>query len=111
MSNVKQEDILLGYIGVSGKQGPKGEKGPYYTPNVDEEGNISWTNTGDLPNPPTQNIKGPKGDPGIVTGAVHSFNTRQGDVIPLAGDYTPGMVNSVDVENYISNSEIEALFN
>ena len=50
--------------GPIGPQGPQGETGPVFIPNVDEEGNISWTNNGDLPNPTTRNIKGPQGEPG-----------------------------------------------
>lgn len=42
---------------------------------------------------------------------VESFNERDGKVLPESGDYTSGMVNAVDIENYISNLEIEALFN
>ena len=38
--------------------------GATFIPNVDAEGNISWTNDKGLPNPSTQNIKGEKGDPG-----------------------------------------------
>lgn len=38
-----------------------GETGPYFTPAVDASGNISWTNNGGLPNPASQNIKGPQG--------------------------------------------------
>lgn len=40
---------------------PKGETGPYFTPAVDDEGNLSWTNNGDLTNPETVNIRGPQG--------------------------------------------------
>lgn len=47
--------------GIQGEQGPQGETGPYFTPAVDAEGNLSWTNNGDLTNPPTVNIKGPQG--------------------------------------------------
>ena len=46
--------------------GEKGDTGPYYTPSVDDSGNISWTNNGGLVNPTTKNIKGPKGDPGAT---------------------------------------------
>lgn len=42
----------------------KGDTGPYFTPAVDASGNISWTNNGGLPNPTTQNIKGPAGQDG-----------------------------------------------
>ena len=38
--------------------------GATFTPSVDTEGNISWTNDKNLPNPTTQNIKGEKGDKG-----------------------------------------------
>lgn len=40
------------------------ENGATFTPSVDSAGNISWTNDKSLPNPTTQNIKGPKGDKG-----------------------------------------------
>ena len=36
----------------------------YYTPNVDANGIISWTNNGNLENPETRNIKGPRGPQG-----------------------------------------------
>lgn len=36
----------------------------YYTPNVDTNGIISWTNNGNLENPETRNIKGPQGPRG-----------------------------------------------
>lgn len=42
----------------------KGDTGPYFTPSVSSEGDLSWTNNGDLINPDTVNIKGPQGDIG-----------------------------------------------
>ena len=33
----------------------------YFTPSVDTDGNLSWTNNGDLENPTTRNIKGQQG--------------------------------------------------
>lgn len=42
-----------------GAQGPQGADGTTFTPSVDSAGNISWTNDGGKPNPPTQNIMGP----------------------------------------------------
>lgn len=36
----------------------QGRIGPYYTPSVDNEGNLSWTNNGGLANPATVNIMG-----------------------------------------------------
>lgn len=40
----------------------KGEDGAVFTPSVDVDGNLSWTNDGGLDNPDTVNIKGDKGD-------------------------------------------------
>lgn len=41
-----------------------GKNGFTFTPNVDSQGNLSWTNDGDLENPQTVNIRGEKGDKG-----------------------------------------------
>ena len=43
-------------------------KGATFTPSVSEEGVISWTNDGDLTNPPEVNIKGPAGASGVYVG-------------------------------------------
>ena len=40
----------------------KGDKGAVFTPHVDEQCNLSWSNDGGLANPPTVNIKGDNGD-------------------------------------------------
>ena len=42
----------------------EGLKGATFTPRVDAEGNLSWTNDGGLENPAVVNIKGNKGDKG-----------------------------------------------
>lgn len=42
----------------------QGLVGPYFLPNVDESGEISWSNNGGLPNPEPQNIRGPQGEDG-----------------------------------------------
>ena len=44
------------------QKGDTGDTGPYFIPNVDSYGNLSWTNNGGLNNPTSRNIKGPKGD-------------------------------------------------
>lgn len=46
----------------TGLDGAPGKDGVTFTPHVDADGNLSWTNDGGLPNPPTVNIMGPKGD-------------------------------------------------
>ena len=59
-----------GPAGATGGQGPKGDDGEdgkdgvTFTPSVDSAGNLSWSNDKGLANPPTVNIKGPKGDSG-----------------------------------------------
>lgn len=55
---------LQGIQGETGPQGPAGADGTTFTPSVDENGNLSWTNDGGKGNPVTVNVKGPKGDTG-----------------------------------------------
>lgn len=43
-----------------------GKNGVIFTPSIDSEGNLSWTNDGDLENPESANIKGPQGEQGIT---------------------------------------------
>lgn len=47
-----------------GGTGADGEDGATFTPYVDANGNLSWTNDKGLANPDTVNIRGPKGDDG-----------------------------------------------
>lgn len=58
---------IQGISGQDGQDGAPGANGVTFTPNVDADGNISWTNDGNLPNPDTVNIRGPKGDAGQST--------------------------------------------
>lgn len=58
-----------GSNGTNGKDGADGADGATFTPSVDSAGNLSWTNNKGLTNPPTVNIKGPKGDAGSGGGS------------------------------------------
>ena len=61
--------IPKGYDGSNGDGGDSGvvaEEGATFTPYVDSNGNISWTNNKELPNPQEVNIKGPAGDNGAT---------------------------------------------
>ena len=53
-----------GEKGETGDAGPKGDKGTTFVPDVDTDGNLSWSNADGVANPETVNIKGPKGDKG-----------------------------------------------
>lgn len=94
-----------GEKGDTGSAGPQGEVGPYYTPNVDADGNLSWTNNGGLENPTTVNIKGPQGEQGIQgdqgpqgqTGETGQTGP-QGETGPQGATFTP----SLDAEGNLS---------
>lgn len=49
----------------NGKNGIDGKDGATFTPNLNEDGDLSWNNDKGLPNPTTINIKGPQGNQGI----------------------------------------------
>ena len=55
-TEVKRYDVLLAMLE---------EKGAYYTPTVDAEGNLSWKKSLEqMPDAPAVNIRGPQGEPG-----------------------------------------------
>ena len=85
-----------GETGTQGPQGIQGKTGPYFVPSVDTEGNLSWSNTGDLQNPQTVNIKGPQGIQGI--------QGEQGEIGPQGekGSTGPYYTPSVDSEGNLS---------
>lgn len=77
----------------------KGVDGATFTPNVDSAGNLSWSNNKGLANPPTVNIKGPKGDAGSGGGTITeikangiSIATRGVANIPAASTSEYGVI-------------------
>lgn len=50
--------------GIPGENGNPGENGSTFTPSINANGDLSWSNDGGLPNPETVNIKGPQGPQG-----------------------------------------------
>ncbi len=61
------EEERVNYYNKTKEEVENGEfNGATFKPNVDNLGNISWTNDKGLENPQTQNIKGDKGDKGDV---------------------------------------------
>lgn len=100
ISNIKSEaNANLGYIAqatntslneISSTSNIKKEEleiiaGTYYIPSVDPEGNISWKNTGNLPNPPSINIKGPQGIQGEPFRFI-DFTPDQIELLKVKGD-------------------------
>lgn len=89
-----------------------GKTGPFYTPIVDSEGNISWTNNGGLANPSSRNIRGPqgvKGDPLTFSDltaeqieALRGREGQQGPVGPQGYTFTPS-VSSTGVLTWTNN--------
>lgn len=53
--------------------------GATFTPHVDDEGNLSWSNDKELDNPETKNIKGKPGDDGITPHIGENGNWFIGD--------------------------------
>ena len=88
-----------GATGANGTNGKDGADGATFTPSVDANGNLSWTNNKGLSNPPTVNIKGPKGDAGEGGGGdTEGISMKVETIIPysdaiafLGGDYRPAM--------------------
>lgn len=86
---------LQGETGPRGPQGGQGPQGITFTPNVSEEGVISWTNDGQVNNPDPVNIKGPKGDQGI-----------QGETGPRGEQGTPGIAAGFGTPTAVVDSNV-----
>ena len=56
----------ISFHNLVGKRGPQGARGYYFLPAVSANGDLSWTNNsgGELANPTTVNIRGPRGEVG-----------------------------------------------
>lgn len=86
----------------AGESGGTGENGATFTPNVSNDGVISWTNDKGLENPSPVNIKGPQGPKGD-TGSPGNQGEQgpqgiQGEIGP-ANILTIGTVESGDTPN------------
>lgn len=74
-----------GAPGKDGEKGADGKPGVTFTPSVDQEGNLSWTNDQELPNPETVNIRGPQGVPGSIADIPYSDEPAQDLGVAAAG--------------------------
>lgn len=81
-----------GDTGAQGPSGAPGSNGATFTPAVDAEGNLSWTNDKDLDNPQTMNIKGPKGD----TPDTSSLQPKTDEALQTTDKTVVGGINEVN---------------
>lgn len=92
---------------LAGLVGPRGNTGPYFIPAIDAEGNISWSNNGNLLNPTTVNLRGPKGEKGDTgkqgiqgeKGEKGDIGLKgdTGDVGPRGYTFTPSVAENGDI--------------
>lgn len=104
MDNIRVEDIRE-YMSTSHEGG--GGNSVYFTPHVDNSGNLSWTNNGNLLNPETVNIKGAKGDKGD-TGA-QGPQGKQGLKGDTGEDGDAGVITNVtaSVDNNVGTPSVQ----
>ena len=103
IANETQRDIY--YTGIQNKVNNGEFNGATFTPSVDKDGNISWTNNKGLENPTSQNIRGPQGIQGPqgeafkIKKTYPSIEAMQNDFDNMeVGDYVM-IANSVEIED------------
>ena len=103
IANEKERQI--NYANIQEKVSNGEFNGATYLPNVDAEGNISWTNNKGLENPSSQNIRGPQGiqgaqgEPFKIKKTYSSIEEMQTDFDNMkVGDYAM-IANSVEIED------------
>lgn len=81
----------LAFHNLVGKVGARGLRGYHYTPAVSVDGDLSWSNDGDLVNPVTVNIRGPQGEVGaplnIIANLIISAVDVSEDTTVAVGEY------------------------
>lgn len=102
-TNEKERETY--YTNIQNKVNNGEFNGATYLPNVDAEGNISWTNNKGLENPSSQNIRGPQGiqgaqgEPFKIKKTYSSVEAMQADLNNMqVGDYVM-ITSSVEVED------------
>ena len=90
-----------GDTGAQGPQGETGATGAVFTPSVDADGNISWTNNGGLENPEARNIRGPQGATGDTGAQGPKGDTGpQGPTGPAGSDANVTSANVIAALGY-----------
>lgn len=83
------------------KNGHTGPQGYTFYPEIDESGQLVWSNDGQLVNPPSVNIKGPKGDSGTGISSVTqtTTSTEDGGTNVITVRKTDGTSSTFNVKN------------
>lgn len=91
MATMMSDDFILEVPSVDNFKMWQGLAGPYYIPSVDENGVLSWTNTGDLPNPDSVDISGPAGASFSIAGIVEDVSDLpvEAEGVWLVGEEAP----------------------
>ena len=109
----KGDTGATGANGTNGKDGADGEDGATFTPSVDANGNLSWTNNKGLSNPPAVNIKGPKGDSGEgggSSGGGKEYVEIEPVFSPMGGEFAFNAVNPIEPNKvYVLTTEMAFL--
>ena len=87
-------------------------QGVTFTPSVSDAGEISWTNNGNLPNPATKNVKGPKGDTGVsFAGIEYTPSTASGGNNTFKVKYSNGTTGteSYSIKNGVDITSVEEI--
>ena len=102
-TNEKERETY--YTNIQNKVNNGEFNGATFTPSVDKDGNISWTNNKGLENPSSQNIRGPQGIQGPqgeafkIKKTYSSIEAMQADFDNMeVGDYAM-IANSVEIED------------
>lgn len=96
-----------GANGTNGTNGKDGADGATFTPSVDSAGNLSWTNDKGLANPPTVNIKGPKGDAGSGGGGSSEKEVVEVEATTKLGSTRVSFADILPNKIYICNEPID----
>ena len=94
LASLKGDKGDNGEQGIQGPPGADGSNGATFTPAVDSEGNLSWSNDKGLSNPQTVNIKGPQGDTPDLT----DYQTKTDNALQTSDKTVVGAVNEVNTK-------------
>ena len=79
-----------------------GSNGATFTPSVDSDGNLSWSNDKGLSNPQTVNIKGPQGDTPDLT----AYQTKTDNALQTEDKTVVGAINELLSSGNVSGEVI-----